>query len=232
MIAKVADVMRDKVVSHVASKLSKDLQDKIAKYSKLKFNLSTHHDAKFDKTLYIDDSKDFVVNDTKFYANNVERVDTLKLTHQDVEARLKNVALYDRLAFERAFEFEATYLLCCNSKSVALNLAHHERKYSTLYRRIALYAKRADLYLMSMMSNTQRANAFKSNYFNLAIDKQVKTLTLQDVKNAKLHDSLAKTYNKSFNALQNIFTTHLTSKDKTSKLVKATKVNRKVAIAK
>jgi hypothetical protein len=202
--------------------LTDAIKNKIAKFSKLTFNLSTHHDAKFDKTLYVDNTKNFVVNDVKFY-KNVERLDMLTLTRADVDARLKNVALYDRLAFERAFDFEATYLICCNSKSVALNLTHHERKYSTLYRRIALYAKRADLYLTCMMSDKQRKDAFKSKYFLLAIEKQVKTLTLQDVKNAKLHDSLVKTYAIAFNTLQNVFTTHLTS-NKTSKLVKSRQV--------
>lgn len=208
MITKVNDV-------------SKAIKDKIAKFAKLQFNTSTHHDAKFDKTLYVDNSKDFIVNDVKFY-KNVERLDTLTLTLQDVLARLQNVALYDRLAFERAFEFEATYVICCNSKAVALNLTHHERKYSTLYRRLALYANRADLYLMSMMSDKQRKDAFKSKFFNLAIDKQVKTLTLQDVKNATLQDSLVKTYNNAFNALQDVYKSKLsTHKNATSKLVKA-----------
>lgn len=198
------------------------IKNMIAKFAKLEFNLSTHHDAKFDKTLYVDNTKDFVVNDVKFYKNDVERLDKLTLTLQDVNARLQNVALYDRLAFERAFEFEATYILCCNSKAVALNLTHHERKYSTLYRRLALYARRADLYLMSMMSDKQRKDAFKSKYFLLAIEKQVKTLTLQDVKNARLDASLVKTYKNAFNALQDVFMSKLsTHKNATSKLVKS-----------
>jgi hypothetical protein len=213
--------------------LSKAIKDKIAKFAKLTFNTSTHHDATFDTSTYVDNAKDFHVEDVKFY-KNVKRIDALTLTRADIDARLQNVALYDRLAFERAFEFEATYVVACNSKAVALNLTHHERKYSTLYRRVALYARRCDLYVMCAMSKKQRADVFKSSHFARAFDLQVATLKLADVKNAKLADCFAKTFKVAFDTLQTMFVAKLSNaKTQTAKLVNAkiAKTN-KVAVAK
>ena len=214
--------------------LSQAIKSKIAKFEKLQFNTSSHHDAKFDRALYADNTKNFVVEDVKFYAHNVERVDVLTLTRADVDARLKDVALYDRVAFERAFEFESTYVLCCNSKAVSLNLAHHERKYSTLYRHLALYSSRADLYVMCAMSKKQREDVFNSTHFMRAVDAQIKTLTLTQIKNATLADNFVKTYKTAVAKLQNLYIAKLSNTKntnaKTAKLIKTKNKNAVVAV--
>jgi hypothetical protein len=201
----------------VIEQLSKSIKDKIAKFAKLSFNESSHHDCEFNRASYKDDKLDFVISDKKFY-KSVERLDTLTLTRDEVNARLLKVALFNREAFELAFEFEATYIIACNSKVVALNLTQHERKYSTLYRHLALYANRSDLYLLTMMSDKQRNSVFNSSHFLRAVEKQALTLSVEQIQKATTSN---KKYHKVVEQLKKLMLESKKSKAKTSKLVKA-----------
>ena len=178
----------------------KVVEQKIAKYSKLSFCDSSKHECDFNRASYTDSKLSFSVKDTKYY-KTTERVDTFTMSREQVESKLEAVALFDRLAFERAFEEIATFVLCCNSKAVALNLCEHERKYSTLYRHLALYAHRADLYLLCAMSNSQRESAFNSSHFLKAVELQAKALTVEQIQKAvcsnKLYAKVAEQLKKS-----------------------------------
>ena len=204
--------------------LSKAIKDKIAKFAKLSFNESSHHDCEFNRASYSDVKLDFIVSDKKFY-KSIERVDTLTLTRAEVEQRLSRVNLFDRDTFDNAFEYEATYIIACNSKAVALNLTQHERKYSTLYRHLALYANRADLYLLTMMSDKQREQAFSSSHFLRAVAEQAKALTVEQIQRATTTN---KKYAKAVEQLKRLLLDSKKAKIKTASLVKA-KVKKAVA---
>lgn len=206
---------------------SKLIKEKLEKYSKLSFNESSHHDCDFNRASYIDDKSDFIVSDKKYYKSK-ERLDTLTLSRAEVEARLLKVALFDRDAFVEAFEFEATYVLCCNSKAVSHNLAQHERQYSTLYRHLALYAHRADLYLMTMMSDKQRATAFNSSHFLKAVELQAKALEVATIQKSSTAN---KKYEKVVEQLKKLLIEKKQSKSNTAKLVKVSQKERATAKA-
>jgi hypothetical protein len=217
--------MKEKIIE-----LSKAIKDKIAKYAKLSFNESSHHECDFNRASYLDDKIAFNVSDKKYY-KSIERVDTLTIQRDEVEQRLSKVNLFDRDAFESAFEFEATYVLCCNSKAVSLNLTQHERKYSTLYRHLALFAHRADLYLLTMMSDKQRESAFNSSHFLKAVEIQAKSLTVEQIQKATCSN---KKYHRAVEQLKKLMLDSKKAKVKTASLIKA-KVKTaiaKVAIAK
>lgn len=195
----------------------KAIEQKIAKYSKLSFNDSSHHECNFNRASYTDDKLAFIVTDKKYY-KSCERVDTVTMSRATVESKLSKIALFDRIAFERALEDVATFELCCNSKAVALNLTQHERKYSTLYRHLALYAHRADLYLMSMMSDKQRASAFNSSHFLKAVELQAKAFTAEQIQKATTSNKL---YSKAVEQLKKLLLTSKTAKVNTAKLITA-----------
>lgn len=211
--------------------LAKEIKAKIEKYSKLAFNQSSHHECEFNRASYLDDKFAFSVSDKKYY-KNTERTDTLTMSREQVENRLKAVALFDREAFEKAFEYEATFILCCNSKAVALNLTHHERKYSTLFRHLALYSHRADLYLLSMMSDKQRETAFNSSHFERAVEIQAKALTIEQIKKATCSNKL---YEKAVEQLKKLLIAMKSSKVEkakvaTVKMIKAKAIEKKVKV--
>ena len=222
---KVSEQMSEKKVAEV-SEVSKAIKEKLAKYSKLQFSESSHHDCEFNRDNYTDEKANFKITDKKYYKSS-ERADTLEMSRDEINKRLEKVALFDRDSFVEAFEKEATFILCCNSKAVTLNLTHHERQYSTLYRHLALYSNRADLYLMTMMSDKQREQAFNSTHFNRAIEKQALSLSIEQIKKA---DTNNKKYNKvveQFKALliaiksNKKVTATVTEKKSTAKLIKA-----------
>jgi hypothetical protein len=167
--------------------LSQSIKAKIAKFAKFSFCESSRHECDFNRASYADVKSAFSVSDKKYY-KSCERIDTLTMTRDAVMSRVAKVSLFDRKQFEREFDFEATYDLCCNSKAVALNLCQHERKYSTLYRHLALYSNRADLYLLCAMSNTQRATCFRSDLFLRAVAEQSKVLTTEQIQKAVCSD--------------------------------------------
>jgi hypothetical protein len=213
--------------------LSKAVKDKIAKFAKLSFNTSSHHDCEFNRASYTDAKLDFNVSDKKFY-KGIDRVDTLTLTRAEVESRLSKVSLFDRDSFDNAFEYEATYIIACNSKAVALNLTQHERKYSTLYRHLALYANRADLYLLTMMSDKQRDGAFNSPHFLRAVAEQAKSLAVEQIQKATISN---KKYHKAAEQLKRLMLESKkqkpTAKVATAKLIRSKKTTKAtVAIVK
>lgn len=209
--------------------ISKAIKDKIAKFAKMSFNESSHHDCDFNRAGYTDSKLAFSVSDKKYY-KSCERVDTLTIQRDEVESRLSKVALFDRDTFESSFEYEATYILACNSKAVALNLTQHERKYSTLYRHLALYANRADLYLMTMMSDKQRESAFNSSHFLRAVAEQSKSLSVEQIQKATTSN---KKYAKAVEQLKKLMLDSKKAKVNTAKLIKSKAVEKKVvAVAK
>lgn len=211
-------------MSKIIEQLSKVIKDKIAKYSRLSFNESSHHECEFNRASYTDVKLAFSVSDKKYY-KSCERVDTLTIQRAEVESRLSKVNLFDRDTFERAFEFEATYVIACNSKAVALNLTQHERKYSTLYRHLSLYANRADLYLLTQMSDKQRQTAFNSSHFLRAVAEQSKSLTVEQIQKATCSN---KKYAKAVEQLKKLMLESKKAKVNTAKLIQAKAVEQKV----
>jgi len=204
----------------VIEQLSKTITDTIKKFSKMSFCDSSKHECDFNRDSYHDEKLDFIVKDKKYY-KSCERVDVLTMSRVEVEKRLAKVALFDRKSFEREFDYEATYVIACNSKAVALNLCEHERKYSTLYRHLALYNHRADLYLMCAMSNSQRATCFNSSHFTKAVELQAKELSVEQIQKA----TCDKKYEKVAEQLKAMYLAEMkkksSAKSDTAKLIKS-----------
>lgn len=200
--------------------LSKTITETIKKFSKMSFCDSSKHECDFNRDSYHDEKLDFIVKDKKYY-KSCERVDTLTMSRAEVEKRLAKVALFDRKSFEREFDYEATYVIACNSKAVALNLCEHERKYSTLYRHLALYNHRADLYLMCAMSNSQRATCFNSSHFTKAVELQAKELSVEQIQKATCESKLYSKFAEQLKAMYLAEKKKSSAKSDTAKLIKS-----------
>ena len=197
------------------------------KYAKLeKSKLSMHKQD--NESIQIADNC-LIVNDSKFYANNVTRIDKLSLSIDVIKNRVNSISLFDRKSLQKEFSYETTIVLRCDSVAKKNNLCFKSQIYSTLLRKIAIVSNRSDLLLMCSMSKSQQEKMFTSNkFFNNCITEQSKTLTLEQVKNSNYIISDYKSnYSDSVKTLKALLSATI-KKNKVSKSSKKQKISKLV----